>query len=66
MSAVGIKPSTAQFNNKTLRGHITYSTVVKSARSLAGELEGLVVHYPQSPPIPAGSTSAGEAHADDD
>ena len=66
VSTVGIKPSTARFNNKTFRGHITYSTVVKSAHFLAGELKGLIVHYPQSPPIPVGSTSASKAHADDD
>ena len=60
----GIKPATAQFNNETLGGHITYATIMESASLLTGELKGLIVHYPQSPPVPAGSTSAGETHAD--
>ena len=48
----------AAFDNETLGGNIDYSSLIESARSLKGELEGLIIRYnPESsqPSTPTGT-----------
>ena len=52
----------APFDDETLGGHVTYSTIVQQASCLTGELEGLVIRYhsPEgSPLISTGATQVG-------
>ena len=59
------KSTTAQFDDETLGGHITYDTVITPIPYLTGELKGLVIRDPQSSSALAGSTPAGATRADD-
>jgi len=49
----------AAFDNETLGGRVKYSTIIGHARSLTGELKGLIIRYvPSDASIPPLSTSA--------
>ena len=43
------------FDDETLGGHVSYSTLINSARNLTGKLEGLIVRY-ESEPASANTT----------
>jgi hypothetical protein len=53
----------APFDNETLAGHVTYSSLIRPARHLKGALEGLVVRYDPPSPLPPSSTGAAQANA---
>ena len=46
--AGGVAPTPDPFDDETLGGNVTYSTVIDPARYLRGELEGLIVRYDAS------------------
>jgi len=54
---------TSVFDEETLGGHITYSTIVEPTRHLTGELEGLIIRYNPPPSSPSKSTGTAQACA---
>jgi len=60
--AGGVKSTNVQFDDETLGGFVTYSTLIEPTRYLDGELDGLDIRYDLgSPPL---STPAGGVQAD--
>jgi len=60
--AGGANSTNVQFDDETLGGFITYSTLIEPTRYLDGELRGLDIRYdPGSPPLstPAGGVQVG-------
>ena len=50
------------FDEETLGGHVTYSTLINPARHLTGKLKGLIIRYdPQSSPPPTGGAGVGSS-----
>jgi len=61
MTTGGVGSTTAQFDDETLGGFVTYSTIIEPTRYLGGQLQGLDIRYDvTSPPLPA-STGAVQA-----
>jgi hypothetical protein len=62
----GVKLAPVEFDEETLGGWISYSNVIAFARSLEGELKGLVIRYdPPTTPTPALSPSADTTQIND-
>jgi hypothetical protein len=59
----GDKAKFTTFDDETLGGHVTYSSLIRPARHLTGALEGLVVRYDPPSPLPPSSTGAAQANA---
>ena len=55
----GVQP--AAFDDETLEGNFTYSTLIQPARNLKGALKGLVIRYDPPSPQPAPLTGAAQA-----
>jgi len=47
-----IRKVAAEFDYETLGGSVDYSTLIDPVRKLKGDLEGLIIRYDPSPPIP--------------
>ena len=60
-----VNSSIAAFDDETLGGCVTYTTVMALVPDLTGQLEGLVIRDPDYPSVPAGSPLTGTAQADD-
>jgi len=56
-----VKP--AAFDNETLGGYVTYSTLISPARRSTGALKNLVIRYDPPPPLPLSSSGAVQANA---
>jgi hypothetical protein len=54
----------ADFNDKTLGGHITYANILTAVPYLSGKLEGLIIRDPNYSSVPTGEASVGAAQAD--
>ena len=62
--AGGVIPTPVPFDDETLGGRASYSTIIEPTRYLKGELEGLVVRYkPTASPLLAAPTGAVSADA---
>ena len=55
----GVELATAQFDDETLGGNITYDTVLAPIPHLGGKLEGIEIRDPKRSSVPGSSTSAG-------
>jgi len=57
-----VKPTpTIQFDDETLGGFVTHTTILEAVPYLKGALKGLAIRDPKLSPVPASSTSAGAA-----
>ena len=59
-----VNSSIAAFDDETLGGCVTYTTVMALVPDLTGQLEGLVIRDPEYPSVPAGSPLTGTTQAD--
>jgi len=62
-SAGRVTPAPVPFDNKTLGGHVDYSSIIEPTRYLKGELEGLIIRYDTTPPPLPTLTGAVQADA---
>jgi len=56
--AAEVGPPISQFDDETLGGYIKYTTFIRLAGSMTGELQGLVIRYPKSLSVPGLSIPA--------
>ena len=52
LKQAGGEPTSPEFDEGTLGGHVTYSVLINPARHLTGKLSGLAVRYDPPPPPP--------------